>query len=117
MSCGNDDSWVFAPVFLLLPISFILFCRLPPSYAFLAIRFLPLFHTLYAHTSLPEPFCVESLSGIFAEVSSFVLPLGPLCFPLWFLFDLVRRSARVGLSGFCFHHYGSGSFFLSSYWR
>ena len=60
--------------------SFILFCRPPPSYASLALRFLPRFHTLFAHTSLPEPFCVESLFGIFAEVSSFVLPLGPLRF-------------------------------------
>ena len=60
--------------------SFILFCRPPPSYASLALRFLSRFHTLFAHASLPAPFCVGSLSGIFAEVSSFVLSLGPLRF-------------------------------------
>ena len=76
--------------------SFILFCRPPPSYASLALRFLPRFHTLFAHTSLPEPFCVESLSGIFAEVSSFVLPLGPLRF-FPFGFSLIWRGEALGL--------------------
>ena len=96
MSSGNDDSWVFALVFLLLPISFILFRRPPPSCASLALRFLPRFHTLFTHTSLSEPFCVESLSGIFAEVSSFVLPLGPLRF-FPFGFSLIWRGEALRL--------------------
>ena len=38
-------------------------------------------------------------------------------FPSLVSLRLVRRSARVGLTGFRFYHYGSRSFFLSTYWR
>ena len=117
MSCGYDDSWVFALVFLLLPIPFIPFRRPPPSLRFPGSSLSPSTSYFICSYLSVWAFCAESLSGILAEVPSLVLPLGPLrFFFLWFLFDLARPSARVGLSGFRFHHYGSGSFFLSSYW-
>ena len=82
VSCGNDDSWVFALIFPLLLISFSLFRRSPLSCASLVFHSLPRFRTLFAHSPLFSLLC-RIFSGIFTEVSSFILSLRPLCLYLF----------------------------------
>ena len=107
MTLGFSRS--FSCSFKFLSFSFADLLRLCAS---LALRFLPRFHTLFAHTSLSETF-VQSFFQVFLLrylLSSY--PWDHCVFPSLVSLRLARRSARVGLTVFRFYHYGSGSSFL-----
>ena len=97
--------WFSRLFFTLLSVSFCFFRRPPLSCVPLFLQ--PLLcsqrsRTSCSPSSLSSPFCVGSFSGILPEIASSVLFLGPL--RLFFVsFRLIRRGARVKLTGFRFH--------------